>query len=124
MDAVMAAERRLGNRPEDVSALNRGWDIESRRPDGRPMRLIEVKGRHADARTVTLTRNELLSARNKPEDYLLAIVRVDLGYAGAPAYIRGFATRPLDFWECTVTMEIDKLLRLAEREDMTSATHA
>src|SRR5262249_23397690 len=43
MNAVMAAERALGNRPEDVSAQKLGYDIASR--NGDHMRFIEVKGR-------------------------------------------------------------------------------
>ena len=40
------------------------------------MRFIEVKGRIEGAETVTITKNEILTALNKPEDYLLAIVEV------------------------------------------------
>jgi len=32
MDAVMAAERVLGNEPRDVSAEKKGYDVESRDP--------------------------------------------------------------------------------------------
>ncbi len=41
MDAVMAAERNLGNEPEDVAAEKCGWDITSRTPD-HELRFIEV----------------------------------------------------------------------------------
>jgi len=87
MEAVMAFERSLGNEPRDVSAQNVGYDIESRIPDGPPgsLRLIEVKGRAAGAGTVTLTRNEILTALNSPERWLLAVVEVDEA-AGEPTY--------------------------------------
>ena len=48
MAAVMAAERRLGHEPRDVSAEKKGWDIESRDGATGHLRFIEVKGRHAD----------------------------------------------------------------------------
>ena len=45
MDAVMAAERRLGYVPRDVSAEKLGYDIESAVPGTGRLRFIEVKGR-------------------------------------------------------------------------------
>ncbi|MFO1161817.1 MAG: helicase-related protein, partial [Reyranellaceae bacterium] len=77
MDAVMAAERALGNQPRDVSAENRGYDIESRDPRAGHLRFIEVEGRHAEGREVTVTRNELLAALNAPQAFILALVRVE-----------------------------------------------
>jgi hypothetical protein len=87
MEAVMAFERMLGNYPKDVSAQNVGYDIESRVPDAPPgaLRLIEVKGRTTGADTVTLTRNEILTALNSPERWLLALVEVG-ETAGEPTY--------------------------------------
>ncbi len=43
MDAVLAAEAEKGHAPVDVSAENRGYDIESRALDG-SLRFIEVEG--------------------------------------------------------------------------------
>jgi hypothetical protein len=40
------------------------------------MTIVEVKGRRAGADTVTVTRNEILTAINSPEQYILAIVEV------------------------------------------------
>ncbi|MGE3798412.1 MAG: helicase-related protein, partial [Thermomicrobiales bacterium] len=79
MEAVMARERALGNEPRDVSRENVGYDIESRVPDAPPgtLRLIEVKGRIEGADTVTVTRNEILTAKNSPENWLLALVEVE-----------------------------------------------
>ncbi|MGG6265699.1 helicase-related protein [Leptolyngbya sp. AN03gr2] len=75
MKAVMAAERSLGHQPQDVSADKCGYDIESRMPDGK-LRFIEVKGRIEGAETVTVTKNEILTALNKPEEFVLALVQV------------------------------------------------
>jgi hypothetical protein len=50
MEAVMAAERRTGFDPRDVSAEKKGWDIESRTPAGH-LRFVEVKGRRVSTRS-------------------------------------------------------------------------
>ena len=38
------------------------------------LRFIEVKGTGSGRTTVTVTKNEVLTSLNKPEDYILAIV--------------------------------------------------
>jgi hypothetical protein len=80
MAAVMAAERALGHEPKDVGAEKLGYDIESRVPETETrlghLRLIEVKGRIAGAEMVTVTKNEILYALNKPDNFILALVRV------------------------------------------------
>ncbi|WP_322796273.1 helicase-related protein [Tepidiforma sp.] len=76
MACVMEHERAAGREPIDVSAHNRGWDIESREPDGR-LRFIEVKGRRPGASTVCITRNELLTCLNMRDQFWLAVVTVD-----------------------------------------------
>jgi superfamily II DNA or RNA helicase len=80
MEAVMAAEQILEHEPRDVSRHKCGYDIESRVPGtadqpGR-VRFIEVKGRIKGAETVTVTKNEILTALNKPENFVLALVQV------------------------------------------------
>jgi hypothetical protein len=75
MNAVMAAERSLGHQPQDVSADKCGYDIESRLSNDE-LRFIEVKGRIEGADTVTVTKNEILTALNKPEEFVLALVQV------------------------------------------------
>jgi len=77
MKAVMEAEVALGYLPEDVSGESRGYDIESKVPGAGRLRFIEVKGRAAGAETVTITKNEILTGLNKPEDFILAVVEVD-----------------------------------------------
>jgi hypothetical protein len=79
MQMVMEAERQLGNEPRDVSREKCGYDIESKvQADGK-LRFIEVKGRVAGALTVTVTRNEILTALNKPDDFILAVGQVEDG---------------------------------------------
>ncbi len=78
MAAVMAAERELGYTPRDVSKENLGYDVESAAvvAGESTLRFIEVKGRIAGAKTVTITKNEILTALNKPDDWILALVQV------------------------------------------------
>lgn len=76
MEAVRLAEIALGFVPKDVSAQKVGYDIESGSAESERLRFIEVKGRIVGAKTVTITKNEILTAFNKPEDYILALVEV------------------------------------------------
>lgn len=76
MQAVIAAEQALGYEPRDVSAEKLGYDIESRVPGKGRLRFIEVKGRIEGADKVIVTRNEILTALNKPENFILALVQV------------------------------------------------
>ncbi len=87
MDAVMAQERELGFAPRDISTEDRGYDIESRNPATGGLRFIEVKGRRADARDFTITRNEMLAALNTGESYILALALVENGFVHKPLYV-------------------------------------
>ncbi len=110
MDAVMAAERMLGNEPRDVSAEKKGYDIESRDPRGGHLRFIEVKGRHGEAREVIVTKNEILASLNAPEAFILALVRVENGFAHEPVYVQKFIEREPGFGETAVVFDIARLI--------------
>jgi superfamily II DNA or RNA helicase/predicted nucleotidyltransferase len=77
VDAVMAAERAIGRQPLEMPRNNPGFDIRSRDPVTDELFFVEVKGRVLGAPTVTVTKNEILTALNKPEHFLLALVTVD-----------------------------------------------
>ncbi len=105
----MQAERNLGYLPRDVSAGKCGYDIESSIPGTGKLRFIEVKGRVIDAETVTVTRNEVLTALNKPDDFILAIVLVD-GETTTTNYVsRPFHYEP-DFGATSVNYDLTKLI--------------
>jgi len=111
--AVLAAERRLGFEPRDVSGDKCGYDVESRVPGTGKLRFIEVKGRAKGAATVTVTRNEILTALNKPEDFILALVEVD-GDNASPHYVwRPFHREP-DFGVTSVNYDLWELLSKAK----------
>ncbi len=115
MQAVMEQEGKLGFTPKDVSPEKLGWDIESQAGEGK-LRFIEVKGRVEGAKTITVTRKEILSALNKPEDFILAVVEVTFeGEKAAgrePKYIqRPFKKEP-DFAAISVNYELKELLSM------------
>jgi len=60
--------------------------------------------------TVTVTRNEILTALNKPDDFILALVLVD-GETTTIHYIsRPFHAEP-DFGATSVNYDLEKLLQ-------------
>lgn len=113
MEAVTAAEKALGHMPRDVSGDRIGYDIESKNTTTGHLRFIEVKGRADGADTVTITRNEILTALNKPDAFILAIVSVSNGFAHEPRYVRTPFKREPDFGATSVTYQLSELLRLA-----------
>jgi len=114
MAKVMETERALGRVPRDVHEENRGYDIESSILGTGRLLFIEVKGRATGAETVTITRNEILTALNKPEEYILAIVPVDGGMAQRPRYVRCPFQREPDFGAESVNYDLDDLLEKSE----------
>jgi hypothetical protein len=75
VEAVLAAEVALGRSPTEMARNNKGFDIKSKRPNG-DLVFIEVKGRIEGADTFTVTKSEILTGLNKPEAFILALVRV------------------------------------------------
>ena len=121
MDAVTQRELVQGFQPRDVSAENVGYDIESVIPQdwrhgGPCLRFIEVKGRRKGSTTVTVTRNEILTALNKPDEYILAIVEVD-GAQTKSVYIRKPFSKAPDQGACSVNYDIADLLKIGEIEE-------
>lgn len=107
MNAVMKIEREIGNFPIDVSAKKIGYDIESVAPDGK-IKFIEVKGRNFSAETVTISKNEIITALNSPENFILAIVSVENNSCEV-VYLKNPFTRPPDFNAVSVNYKISAL---------------
>ena len=136
MQAVMAVENSLNFIPRDVSADNCGYDIESAIPETGKLRFIEVKGRLQGAKTVTITKNEILTALNKPDDFILALVLVPLSESNLQAdpweigesdtdygiiqngcrvyYVRKPFTREPDFGVTSVNYNLEELVANAQ----------
>ncbi|MCL6506478.1 MAG: DUF3883 domain-containing protein, partial [Bryobacteraceae bacterium] len=111
---VMEVERSLGFEPTDREADRLGYDIESRDPRTGRLRFIEVKGRVAGADTITVTKNEILTSLNKPDDYILAIVEFLDGDEHRVHYIRRPFRREPDFGVTSVNYDLAELLARAE----------
>ena len=108
---VMAVERRLGFDPLDREFEKVGYDIESRAPDG-TLRFIEVKGRMAGAETITVTKNEILTSLNKPDEYILAMVEFRPDGERVHYLRRPFRREP-DFGVTSVNYDFAELLARA-----------
>ena len=108
----------LGFEPEDVSAKKLPWDIESYVGDG-TLRFIEVKGRIHNATTVTISKNEILTGLNKPEEFILAVVKVDFEGEEAQAKEMYYVSKPFkkepDFGATSVNYDISNLILHSER---------
>jgi SNF2 family DNA or RNA helicase len=120
---IMQVERDLGFVPTDRETEKLGYDIESRIPGTGKLRFIEVKGRISGAKTITVTKNEILYSLNKPDDFILAIVEFqgdDLsavpGQAGGHKvhYVRQPFQREPDFGVTSVNYDFSELLARAE----------
>ncbi len=107
---VMEVERNLGFFPIDRECEKVGYDIESRVPDTGRLRFIEVKGRASGADTVTVTRNEILTSLNKPEDYILALVEFFKDNGHRVLYVRQPFCREPDFGVTSVNYTFADLL--------------
>jgi len=111
---VMEVERRLGYEPVDRESEHLGYDIESQDPRTGWLRFIEVKGRESGANVITVTRNEILTALNKPDSYILAIVEFLEDGSHRVHYIpRPFQREP-DFGVTSVNYDLAELLARSE----------
>ena len=112
--AVMESERMLGRNPREMAHDNPGYDIESADPSTGILKFIEVKGRASGSDTVTVSKTQVLTGLNKPDDYILAIVEVDGDMALQPRYILRPFQKELDFAVTSVTLSLNELMGRAE----------
>ena len=66
------------------------------------------------ARAERMTRNEILTALNEPDAFILAIVRVSNGFASEPHHVRQPFQREPDFGATSVTYKLAELLARSE----------
>ena len=113
-EIVMEIERGLGFVPRDREFEKVGYDIESRVPGTGRLRFIEVKGRASGAKTVTITKNEILYSLNKPDDYILVIVEFFDDETHRVHYIRQPFQREPDRGATSVNYDFAELLNRSE----------
>ena len=112
--AVMETERRLGNDPKEMPHENPGYDIESRDPKNNQLRFIEVKGKSTDSTSVTVSKTQIFTAFNKPDNFILAIVEIDGDMVKEPVYIRKPFRKEPDFGVTSVNYNLSELLARSE----------
>ena len=111
INAVLACEQSLGRVPQDVSARKCGYDIESRDLKTGKLHFIEVKGRIEGGDVIIVTRNEILTALNAEDKFVLAVVHISAnGFAHEPVYIRQPFEREPDFASTAVVYGLNELL--------------
>lgn len=113
MNIVMNIEKRLGYVPNDVSSEKRGYDIESTKQGTSERRNIEVKGISAPAESVTVSRNEICSGLNSPEEFILALVEID-GREAHTVYLQNTFNNAPDFAVASVNFNIKNLLKYSK----------
>lgn len=114
VDAVMAAERKLGRVPIEMPHHNPGYDIESKDPKNNSLLFIEVKGKSPGATSVTVSKTQIFTAFNKPKNFILAIVEVEGDTAKEPRYIREPFQKEPDFGVNSVNYYLNELLARSE----------
>jgi superfamily II DNA or RNA helicase len=110
---VMAVERELGFQPVDREFEHLGYDIESRVPGTGKLRFIEVKGRVSGADTVIVTKNEVLTALNRPDSFILALVEFLSDTEHRVHYLRQPFQREPDFGVTSSNYDFASLLARA-----------
>ena len=108
-----AQTRGFQSRGRELEKL--GCDIGSRVPNTGKLRFIEVKGHLADADSITVTRNEVLTALNKPEAFILAIVAFQDDGGHEVRYVREPFKREPDFGAVSVNYRLEELWARGER---------
>jgi len=110
VQAVLAQERALGNEPREMPHNHPGYDVESRTPSGE-LRFIEVKGKGPGKDTVTLSRTQLLTALNKPQNWWLVVVETDGERALRLYYMRNPVTREPEFAVTSLNFDLKQLMQ-------------
>ena len=112
--AVMEAERGLGREPREMAHENPGYDIESKDPKSNSLLFIEVKGKAVGSTTLTASKTQILTALNKPDSFILAIVLADGDTASEPRYVRQPFEKEPDFGATSVNYALSELLARSE----------
>jgi len=105
VDAVLAIEDSLGHVYKEMPHNNPGYDIESENPDG--LDFMEVKGRVEGGNTFVLTRQEAVTALNKRQHSVLALVRVHADDSTTVRYVREPLTEPIQPWQTAIEAHWD-----------------
>ena len=73
-----------------------------------------VKGKAAGSMTATISKTQILTSLNKPDDFILAIVETDSNTIPKLHYVRYPFQKELDFGVTSVNYNLNELLERAE----------
>ncbi|MHB8464239.1 MAG: helicase-related protein [Acidimicrobiales bacterium] len=113
---VMAAERALGRMPVEQDHNNPGFDILSEDPATGMVYQIEVKGHRPDTPEIKVRARQVRQAKQNPERFRLAVVRVPHEAEGASTvayFIRPFDMYELHFAQTYVPLDVADLMTSA-----------
>ena len=114
VEAVMQSERAQGNTPTEMPHHNPGYDIESLDAQTGKLRFLEVKGKLEGQTTVTVSKTQILTALNAPDNWFLVIVPVKTSPDGLktmePRYLAAPFTKEPDFAATSINFDLGKLL--------------
>ena len=97
VDAVMAAERKLGREPREMNHNNPGFDIMSRNPTTGVQYYIEVKGHKPTTPEIKVGLRQVRQGKQHPERFRLTVVEVPEDPDAAPKV--GYLIRPFDGYD-------------------------
>ncbi|MBG6184722.1 SNF2 family DNA or RNA helicase [Arthrobacter sp. CAN_A214] len=115
VDAVLRVERAHKHNTTEMPHNNPGYDIESETPAG--LDFIEVKGRFEGGETFVLTRQEAVTALNKGQRSVLALVRVLSDDSTTVRYLRQPINQPIDPRAARVEFDWDPFWNEAKEMD-------
>jgi hypothetical protein len=118
IETALATERAFGHVPQEMEHNNPGYDIESLDKDTGNLRFLEVKGKLEEYGTVTVSRTQIMTALNKPDDWYLVIVPITRDgegddatlTPGEPFYLQRPFTKEPDFAATSVNFDLHSLL--------------
>jgi hypothetical protein len=111
--AVLAAERALGRIPVEQAHNNPGFDVLSTDPATGIVYQIEVKGHRPDTDEIKVRGPQVRQAKQNPERFRLAVVRVPHGPEAEPTvsyFVRPCDTYELHFAQAYVPLKVAHLM--------------
>lgn len=118
VQTALSTELAWGHAPTEMEHNHPGYDIESRDGETGRLRFLEVKGKLEEYGTVTVSRTQILTALNKPDDWFLVIVPIaregegetETLTPGEPFYLQRPFTQEPDFAATSVNFDLHALL--------------
>jgi hypothetical protein len=115
IETVIKIENLFGYEVELMEHSNPGFDIQSKHPKTNNSRLIEVKGKNAKSKVVTLSRSQIIFGLQNPQTFVLAIVQIDKGEPISTYYLKNPFLKEPDPLAASVNYNLDDLCRAVKK---------